>query len=53
MTDIPTHRRAEPAPAPADTNDPQGINVDRDGVAIAPAPETPSGKPRKPAASQE
>jgi hypothetical protein len=57
MSDIPSHRRAEPAPAPADTNDPDGINVDRDGVARSPepasAPETPSGKPRKPASSQE
>ena len=54
MTDIPSHRRAEPAPAPADTNDPQGINVDRDGVARDAAPETsPSPGRRKAAADKE
>ena len=59
MTDIssqnwPSHRRAEPAPAPADTNDPEGINVDRDGVARDPRPaDSPVPGRRKAAAAQE
>ena len=52
MTQIPSHRVAEPGPVPADTNDPGGVNVDRAGCAItAPLPSPPKG--RKPADTQE
>jgi hypothetical protein len=49
----PAHRQLQPAPAPADTNDPDGVNVDRDGSALpAIEPTAPAGR-RKAAEPKE